>query len=127
MNIKIIIATVVVGFVGVPQTGCLVVAAVGAGAGAVMYTKGDLEVTSTKSFDEVYAVVEETCKELNFEIQKNEKKAFAGRITARSDFGNVTFDVKSESTELTSLSIRVGVFGDRDASNLIYAKLKPKV
>ena len=90
MNIKIIIATVVVGFVGVPQTGCLVVAAVGAGAGAVMYTKGDLEVTSTKSFDEVYAVVEETCKELNFEIQKNEKKAFAGRITARSDFGNVT-------------------------------------
>jgi S-adenosylmethionine hydrolase len=127
MNIKIMIATVVVGFVGVPQTGCLVVAAVGAGAGAVMYTKGDLEVTSTKSFDEVYAVVEETCKELNFEIQKNEKKAFAGRITARSDFGNVTFDVKSESTELTSLSIRVGVFGDRDASNLIYAKLKPKL
>ena len=127
MNIKIIIATVVVGFVGVPQTGCLVVAAVGAGAGAVMYTKGDLEVTSTKSFDEVYAVVEETCEELNFEIQKNEKKAFAGRITARSDFGNVTFDVKSESTELTSLSIRVGVFGDRDASNLIYAKLKPKL
>jgi hypothetical protein len=127
MNIKIIIATVVVGFVGVPQTGCLVVAAVGAGAGAVMYTKGDLEVTSTKSFDEVYAVVEETCKELNFEIQKNEKKAFAGRITARSDFGNVTFDVKSESTELTSLSIRVGVFGDRDASNLIYAKFKPKL
>lgn len=127
MNIKIIIATVVVGFVEVPQTGCLVVAAVGAGAGAVMYTKGDLEVTSTKSFDEVYAVVEETCKELNFEIQKNEKKAFAGRITARSDFGNVTFDVKSESTELTSLSIRVGVFGDRDASNLIYAKLKPKL
>jgi Cdc6-like AAA superfamily ATPase len=127
MNIKIIIATAVVGFVGVPQTGCLVVAAVGAGAGAVMYTKGDLEVTSTKSFDEVYAVVEETCKELNFEIQKNEKKAFAGRITARSDFGNVTFDVKSESTELTSLSIRVGVFGDRDASNLIYAKLKPKL
>jgi hypothetical protein len=58
---------------------------------------------------------------------RSEKKAFAGRITARSDFGNVTFDVKSESTELTSLSISVGVFGDRDASNLIYAKLKPKL
>ncbi|MFP6903446.1 MAG: DUF3568 family protein, partial [Verrucomicrobiia bacterium] len=127
MNIKKIIATVVVGFVGVTQTGCLVAAAIGAGAGAVMYTKGDLEVTSTKSFDEVYAAVEQTCKELNFEVQKNEKKAFTGRITARSDFGNVTFDVKSKSTELTSLSIRVGIFGDREASNLIYAKLKPKL
>ena len=43
-------------------------------------------------------------------IQKNEKKTFTGMITARSDFGNVTFKVKSKSTQLTTLSIRVGVF-----------------
>ena len=66
-------------------------------------------------------------EEADFEIQKNEKKAFSGMITARSDFGNVTFKVKSKSTQLTTLSIRVGVFGDREASDLIYAKIKPKL
>jgi len=127
MNIKKIIATVVVGFVGVTQTGCLIVAAVGLGVVAERYINGDLEVDSTKTFDEVFAAVEQSCKELNFKIQKNEKKAFSGMITAWSDFGNVTFKVKSKSTQLTTLSIRVGVFGDREASDLIYAKIKPKL
>jgi len=127
MKIKKLIARCVAGFVIATQTGCLVVASAGLGAGAMKYYNGDLEVDSTKTFDEVFAAVEQTCKELNFEIQKNEKKAFSGMITARSDFGNVTFKVKSKSTQLTTLSIRVGVFGDREASDLIYAKIKPKL
>ena len=127
MKIKKLIASCIVGFVIATQTGCLVVAAVGLGAGIVKYINGDLEVDSTKTFDEVFAAVEQTCKELNFEIQKNEKKAFSGMITARSDFGNVTFKVKSKSTQLTTLSIRVGLCGDRKASDLIYAKIKPKL
>lgn len=127
MKIKKLIASCIAGFVIATQTGCLVVAAVGLGAGAVKFYNGDLEVDSTKTFDEVFATVEQSCKELNFEIQKNEKKAFSGMITARSDFGNVTFKVKSKSTQLTTLSIRVGVFGDREASDLIYAKIKPKL
>ena len=40
MKIKKIIATYLVSFVFLIQTGCLVVAAVGAGAGIVAYTKG---------------------------------------------------------------------------------------
>ena len=127
MKIKKLIASCIAGLVIATQTGCLVVAAVGLGAGAVKFYNGDLEVESTKTFDEVFAAVEQSCKELNFKIQKNEKKAFSGMITARSDFGNVTFKVKSKSTQLTALSIRVGVFGDREASDLIYAKIKPKL
>ena len=127
MKIKKLIASCIAGFVIATQPGCLVVAAVGLGVVAERYINGDLEVDSTKTFDEVFAAVEQTCKELNFEIQKNEKKAFSGMITARSDFGNVTFKVKSKSTQLTTLSIRVGIFGDREASDLIYAKIKPKL
>ena len=127
MKIKKLIASCIAGFMIATQTGCLFVAAVGLGAGAVTYYNGDFEVDSDKSFDEVFSVVEQTCKELNFKIQKNEKKAFSGMITAWSDFGNVTFKVKSKSTQLTTLSIRVGIFGDREASDLIYAKIKPKL
>ncbi len=127
MKIKQLLLSCVAGFIIASQTACLVVAAVGVGAGAVKYIGGDLEVDSSKSFDEVFAAVEQTCQELEFEVQKNDKKAFSGMITARSDFGNVTFKVKSKTTELTQLSIRVGIFGDREASDLIYAKLKPKL
>ena len=127
MKIKKLIASCVTGFVIATQTGCLVVAGVGLGAGAVKYYNGDLEVDSTKTFDEVFAAVEQTCKELNFDIQKNEKKAFSGMITARSDFGNVTFKVKSKYTQITTLSIRVGLLGNRKDSDLIYDKIKPKL
>ena len=127
MKIKTTIASCLASLSILIQTGCLVVAAVGAGAGAYKYINGDLEVESSKSFDEAFAAVEAACNELNFEIQKNEKKAFSGMITARSDFGNVTFKVKSKTTKVTDLSIRVGIFGDREASELIYEKLKPKL
>ncbi|MBC8325761.1 MAG: DUF3568 family protein [Verrucomicrobia subdivision 3 bacterium] len=127
MKIKQLLISCVAGVIIASQTACLVVAAVGVGAGLVKFVGGDLEVDSSKSFDEVFAAVEQTCKELKFEVQKNDKKAFSGMITAQSDFGNVTFKVKSKSTDLTQLSIRVGVFGDREASDLIYAKLKPKL
>ena len=70
MKIKKLIASCIAGLVIATHTGCLVVAAVGLGAGAVKFYNGDLEVESAKTFDEVFAAVEQSCKELNFEIQK---------------------------------------------------------
>ena len=63
----IILAGLVSGLV-VFQAGCLVVGAVGAGAGTAMYVRGDLETTSSKPVAEVYSVVEQACKDLEFEI-----------------------------------------------------------
>ena len=73
MKIRKIIASCIAGLVVATHTGCVVLAAVGVGAGAVKFYNGDLEVESVKAFDEVFAAVEQSCKELDFEIQKNEK------------------------------------------------------
>ena len=108
------------------QTGC-VVGAIGAGAAAGMYVKGALKVDSKKSFELVFKAVEQTCQEMRFTISKKEQKAFKGTIVADGDFGRVVFEVKARSPESTAVSIRVGAFGDKGASELIYAKLKPKL
>ena len=108
------------------QTGC-VIGAIGAGAAAGIYVKGSLNVDSKKSFDKVFKAVERTCEEMKFTISKKEQKAFKGTIVADGDFGRVVFEVKARSPESTTVSIRVGPFGDKGASELIHAKLKPKL
>ncbi len=112
--------------VSIPS-GCVFLFAGAAGAGTVAYVGGDLETTSEKSVDEVYAAVEATCKELEFDIFEHEKKEFTGMVMAMSDFGKVTIRVKGKSPEETHVSVRVGTFGDKGASKLIMDKLKPKI
>ena len=123
---KWIVAVMAVGVI-ITQTGCLFMMAAGAGAGTVMYTRGDLETSSAKPMAEVYKAVEESCKEMDFEIYKHEQKEFSGLIVCNSDFGKVEFKMKSTSPQETHLSIRVGTFGDKGASQLILNKLKPKI
>ena len=123
---KWIVAVLAIG-VMISQAGCLVLAAAGAGAGTVAYTRGDLETTSSKSVAEVYTVIEASCKDMDFEIYKKEQKAFSGLIVANSDFGKVAFTIKGKSPTKTDLSIRVGTFGDKDASQLILNKIKPQL
>ena len=127
MNIKKYVAAALASGILISQAGCLVVGAVGAGAGTVIYTRGDLETKSSKPVAEVYTVVEKTCRDLKFEIYKQEQKAFTGLIVANSDFGKVAFTMKSKSPTETELSIRVGTFGDKGASELILARLKPNL
>ena len=127
MKIKKYVVTVLASGLTISQTGCLLLGAVGAGAGTAMYVRGDLETKSSKPLAEVYSIVEQTCKDLKFEIYKQEQKAFSGLIVANSDFGKVAFTMKGKSPTETELSIRVGTFGDKGAAELILAKLKPNL
>ena len=84
MKIKKIITGLMAGFIIITQTGCLalgVAAAAGVGAGYAYHNKGDLEVTSTKSLDEVFAAVEQTCTEMNFTGMESEKKMLFSRMS----------------------------------------------
>ena len=92
-----------------------------------MWVKGDMEVTSEKSLEEVFKAVEQTCGELKFSIIRKEQKIFKGTIVAEGDFGRVVFEIRAKSPKVTNLSIRVGALGDKGASELIYNKLKPKL
>ena len=127
MKFKALLAALVAGGMLWLQSGCVGLVAVGAGAGTMAYIRGDLEVESTKPVDQVMAAIEQTCTELNFNIDKKETKAFTGTVVADSDFGRVVFKAKARKPEKTQISIRVGPFGDRGASELIYEKLKPNL
>ena len=127
MKFKALLAALVAGGMLWLQSGCVGLVAVGAGAGTMAYIRGDLKVESTKPVDQVMAAIEQTCTELNFNIDKKETKAFTGMVVADGDFGRVVFKAEARNPEKTELSIRVGPFGDQGASELIYEKLKPKL
>ena len=127
MKFKALLAALVAGGMLWLQSGCVGLVAVGAGAGTMAYIRGDLEVESTKPVDQVMAAIEQTCTELNFNIDKKETKAFTGTVVADGDFGRVVFKAEARKPEKTQISIRVGPFGDRGASELIYEKLKPNL
>ncbi len=112
------------------QTGCavlLVGAAVGLGAGTVAYTKGDLETLEPVSYESAWTAVEETAKEMGLPIIKRDKKTLEGTLLAKSHFGEVAFTVINRGEKLSSISIRVGTFGDEAFSRQIYEKLKGKL
>ncbi len=112
------------------QTGCavlLVGVAVGVGAGAVAYTKGDLETLEPVSYESAWTAVEETAKEMGFPITKRDKKPLEGTLLAKSHYGEVTFTVENKGEKLSFISIRVGTFGDEPFSRQIFEKLKGKL
>ena len=127
MKSKFLAMLAVALFLVMVPSGCVFLFAGAAGAGTMAYVGGDMETTSKKSVDEVYAAVEATCKELEFEVFEQEKKEFTGMVMAMSDFGKVTIRVKGKSPEETYVSVRVGTFGDKGASKLIMEKLKQKI
>lgn len=127
MKFKALLAALVAGGMLGFGTGCVGLVAVGAGAGTVAYIRGDLEVESSKPVEQVMAAIEQTCSELKFTVDKKETKAFTGTVVADGDFGRVVFKAKARNPEKTEISIRVGPFGDKGASELIYEKLKPKM
>ncbi len=114
----------------ITQTGCavlLVGAAVGAGAGVVAYTKGDLETLEAVSYEAAWTAVEDTVKEMGFTVTKRDKKPQEGKVIAKSHYGEVTFTIESRGEKITQINIRVGTFGDEAASRNIFEKLKPKL
>lgn len=105
-------------------SGCLA-AAVGVGAvGTVAYVKGDLEAVEAKNVDVVYAAVKKAVKPLGIAVTKDFKEALSAEIVGRdSDDRKTTILIKALSDNTTKISIRVGNFGNKVRSSLIYQKI----
>jgi hypothetical protein len=118
--------TLIVFLVGsaVIMSGCLA-AAVGVGAvGTVAYVKGDLEAVEAKNIDAVYAATRRAVKPLGIAVTKDFKEALSAEIVGRdTDDRNTTIRLKALSDNTTKLSIRVGIFGNKVRSSLIYQKI----
>jgi len=106
------------------QSGC-VVAAVGAGAGAVAYIRGDLEATLESSLNATNKAAGRAISQLEFAKVSENKDALTSNITARTaQDKKVEIFMTKVSDSITKVRIRVGVFGDEAVSMAILDKIK---
>lgn len=106
-------------------TGCVAVL-VGAGAaGSVAYVKGDLEAVLEEDVTQVYEASLKALEELEIAATKKDKDALGAVIISRTaQDKKITIKLKATENDLTKLSIRVGVFGNRAQSQRIYDEIK---
>lgn len=114
-------------FSGLLVQGCALVyvgAGAGAGAGTVAYIKGELEQAHGAGYERVWEASLSSLKQLGIKIINTEKDAISGTIkAARSDGTPVTVKVAPMNSKSTSVKVRVGTFGDREASEIIQKQI----
>jgi hypothetical protein len=105
-------------------SGCLAVAA-GAGASAVAYVRGDLEANLNNEYAQVVDSTRAAIDELEFAKVSENKDALKAIFVARTALDKkVEITIANSGKKLTSIKIRVGVFGDEALSMSILDKVK---
>ena len=105
-------------------SGCIVAAA-GAGAGAVAYVRGDLETTLTYDYSKVVESTRQAIGELEFAKVSDNKDALKAVLIARTaQDKKVEITITNTGKKLTNIKIRVGLFGDEQLSMSILDKIK---
>jgi hypothetical protein len=105
--------------------GCAVVVVGGAAVAGYAYVKGDLKSTEGASLDKSWNATLLAMKEMSYPVIKQGKDAIAGELTARNASNkDVHIYLKKLSDSATEISIRVGTFGDEQASINILTKIK---
>ncbi len=105
--------------------GCLAVAAIGAGAGTVAYVRGDLEVTESAKLDAVYRATEKAVTKLELNVTSKTKDALSAKVIARdAQDKKITIRLTATAEGSTTISIRIGLFGNEAKSRIIYDKIR---
>ncbi len=107
------------------HSGCVVVAAGAAGAGAVAYIRGELDASLGNNYEAVVKAANRTISQLEFAKIGTRKDALSANLTARTaQDKKVEIIVTKSGDALTRVQIRIGVFGDEQMSMTILDKIK---
>ena len=102
----------------------LVGAGAGAGAGTVAYVQGEHSQVHAGNYERVWSATLAALSQMHIKVIKTEKDALSGTITARrADDTSVTVKVEPTGADTTTVKVRVGMFGDRAASESIQARI----
>ncbi len=106
------------------MSGCILAAA-GAGAGAVAYVRGELQANLNRDYGKVVDAARGALKELEFAKVSENKDALKAVMIYRTALDKkVEVAVTNSGKQLTNIKIRVGVFGDEQLSLSILEKIK---
>ena len=112
--------------------GCAVVvvggAAVGAGAATVAWVRGELQSTYPAPMDGTWDATLGALKELGIRVYSSKKDATAGFIEAsKVDATKVKINLEPAGPGTTTVKIRMGTFGDEEASMAIHREISRKL
>jgi hypothetical protein len=99
-------------------------AAAGAGtAGTYYYVNGGLKTDYSATFDKVWSACEKTVADMHgIEVVPNREIA-QGTINTLINDEKVNFEITYKSKNLTTVTIRVGLIGNRLSSQLLHDKI----
>jgi len=104
-------------------SGCLVAAA--GAAGGVFYAKGDLETTLAATPAQIAAATEKAFTEMKIAKTSAVSSDLDAQVIGRSATDKkITVTSKVKGDKISSISIRVGTFGDKDISRALFDKIK---
>jgi len=98
-------------------------AAIGAGTGTYFYIDGELKTDYYSSFDKVWGACEKTVADMRGIEVAPTKEIAQGKITTVINDEKVTFNIKYKSKDFTTVSIRVGLLGNKLSSQLLHDKI----
>ena len=108
-------------------SGCTVAliggAAVGAGSGTYFYINGEMKTDYYYSFDLVWKACEKTVADMRGVDVQPDKEIGKGKITAVIDEEKVQIGVTYKAKDVTTVSVRVGMIGNKLSSQLIHDKI----
>jgi len=109
-------------------TGCVVVAAGAAGAGAVAYVRGEMVVNLEHDLDAVFTASQRALGKLEFAKINDHKSAVDAQLITRTALDKrVEIKLTQVTKSLTKVQIRVGLVGDQDLSLTILDKIKAEL
>jgi hypothetical protein len=101
--------------------------AAGAGSGTYFYVNGELKTDYYYAFDKVWAACEKTVADMHGLDVEPMKEIARGTINTVIDDEKVKFSVEYKSKNVTTVAIRVGMIGNRLASQLIHDKIADNI
>jgi hypothetical protein len=108
-------------------SGCAVLlggAAIGAGAsGTYLYIDGEMKTDYYAPFDKVWVAVEKTVADMQGLDVMRSREIAQGSINAVINQDKVFFTLKYKEKNVTTVSVRVGMLGNKLGSQLLHDKI----
>lgn len=99
------------------------VGAVGAGSGTYFYINGEMKTDYYHSFDATWSACQKSVADMRGLDVEQEKEIGNGKIMAVVNDEKVKIEVLYKAKNVTTVSIRVGLIGDKLSSQLIHDKI----
>jgi len=108
-------------------SGCAVAwvggAALGAGSGTYLYLSGEMKTDYYHSFDTTWSACQKTVADMRGVDVQPYKEIGNGKISAIINAEKVRFEVIYKAKNVTTVSIRVGLLGNKLSSQMIHDRI----